>query len=237
MPKFLFLISFFLLGKLVIARQIIKADSLIVAFAKKNAIATYSQSMSQQSHLFNGSAYIRYQSRTPEHPYLIDDWENGSLVYDGEYYENVDLLFDLSIDKLITEKSNGLATIQLVSEKIDRFSLGERQFVKFNDDTVEKGFYEILYSGSTKVYARRYKTFEERVEGGRVIKEFELKEVYYIKKNDLFFRVRNLKSVMNVFSDRKRELKSLHRFNSLLFKKDLSKNIARMAKSYDQVQE
>ena len=57
-----------------------------------------------QSRLYNGGDYIVYMPKDEEHPYYrSDDWSYGSIVYWGELYENVPLLYDLSIDEALEQ--------------------------------------------------------------------------------------------------------------------------------------
>ncbi len=108
--------------------QSIQEDSTFLREAEVHAIGLYSRNKRVQSHLFNGSEYIEYNSIAGEHPYYEADWSDGIVFYDGEQYEHTPVLFDLSLDKLITENSNG-RPLQLISEKIKYFILNGHTFV------------------------------------------------------------------------------------------------------------
>src|SRR5690348_16627231 len=85
--------------------QSAKPDTAFVKASFSKAKAVYASSaIRSQSHLYNGSQYIDYTPIGEEHPYfLTNDWTNGTVIYDGEKYENVPLLYDISADKLVVE--------------------------------------------------------------------------------------------------------------------------------------
>src|SRR5437868_11207273 len=99
--------------------------------------------MSRQSQLLNGSTYIEYKPQKDEHPYFLPEWYSGSIVYDGEQFDNVALLYDLNADVLVTENIYGANKIQLVSEKVDRFIIEKHLFVLLTGQKIENGFYEL----------------------------------------------------------------------------------------------
>jgi hypothetical protein len=215
--------------------QTLKADTAFFADARQNVVALYTKTMASQSHLYNGHAYIEYQRQEDEHPYFIDELVDGTIVYDGEHFDGVPLLYDLSKDRLITEHPFGRNKIQLVTEKINRFTITDHLFVQLNEEKIAKGFYELSYNGTSKVYIRRQKNIQNRNSGNIIERYFIDKISFYIKKNDSFFLVKSKKSVLNAFSDKKAELKKFIRDTHLSFKSDRVKSIGRLAEYYDQL--
>src|SRR5262249_34328533 len=113
--------------------QTTRIDSSFVAEAKANSIARYSNSISGQSHLYNGSAYTEYISQRDEHPYFIDEWLDGTVTYDEEYYMNVPLLYDISSDRLIVDNPFSIKKVMLVNEKVAAFTIQDHRFVHLNN--------------------------------------------------------------------------------------------------------
>ena len=214
--------------------QSIREDSTFLQEAQVHAIDLYTRNMGEQSHLYNGSEYIEYYSIAGEHPYYEADWSDGVVFYDGEQYEHTPLLFDLSIDKLITENSNG-RPLQLISEKIKYFILDGHTHVYLPEDKIIKGFYDLLYNGEIKIYARRKKTLQKNISGTELEIKFKETVRYYICKNENYILIRNKKDAFSALLDQKTELKRFVRENRLRFKPNLEVALTRMAQFYDQI--
>jgi hypothetical protein len=213
-----------------------KPDTSFLALSKKQAIKRYTTAMANQSRLYNGSDYVYYLSKNEEHPYYqVDDWSNGSIVYWGEIYENIPLMYDLSIDHVITEHNRG-NLIKLLSEKVQSFTLVGHTFIRLYPDEknkISEGFYDRLYDGKLKVYGKYGKVYAETLEARTIIPRFDESTRYYIVKDGIFNVVRSKRSALNVLADRKPEIKAFLRKNKLHFKLNREKAIIQMAEYYD----
>jgi hypothetical protein len=216
--------------------QTTKTDTAFLAQATTKAIALYSTTISHQSRLYNGNDYVIYLSKEEEHPYFgTDDWAYGSIVYWDELYENVPLLFDLSVDQVIVEHERG-SPIRLIPEKVQRFTMMNHTFVRLLRDDKNKladGFYDELYNGQTKVYAKYFRAYRETLEAPRIIPHFDASVRYYLVKDGNFHVVKSKGSVLQVLGDRKSELKSFLRKNRIRYNDDREKAIVRLAEFYD----
>jgi hypothetical protein len=211
-------------------------DTSFLAASKKKLVTKYTESIQRQSRLYNGTDYIVYFTKYDEHPYFTsDDWVFGSVLYWGELYENVPLMYDLTIDELITEHARG-NPIRLIAQKIESFKISEHTFVRLRPDDKNKiaeGFYDRLYDGMSKVYAKYHKNFRETLEEKEVIPHFDEITRYYVFKDGVLHNVRTKASVLQVFEDRKQELKAFLRKSRLNFKSSRDVAIARAAEFYD----
>ena len=225
-----------LLSPLACYCQVAKIDTSFLAQSKTKSIALYAATILDQSRLFNGSDYIVYIPRDEEHPYYgSDDWTTGSVVYWEELYENVSLLFDLSIDQVIVEHDRG-SPVRLIPEKVQRFTILGHTFVRLLKDDKNKlsdGFYDQLYNGKSKVYARFSKAYRETLQAPNVIPSFDESVRYYIVKDGNFHVVKTKGSVLQVLSDRKSELKNFLRKNRIRYNDDREKAIVRLTEFYD----
>jgi hypothetical protein len=216
--------------------QVTNADTSFIAQAKKKSIVLYTSSIQHQSRLYNGNDYVIYQSRNDEHPYYsTDDWSTGSVVYWGELYENISLLYDLSTDQVITEHDRG-SPIRLLPEKVQAFKIAEHTFVRlYRDDKnrISDGFFDQLYDGKTKVYGRYWKTYGEDLENTKVVPRFDASIRYYIVKDGVFTVVKSKGSVLQVLEDRKQDVKNFIRKNRINFKDNREKAIVRVTEFYD----
>src|SRR6185295_14963170 len=178
--------------------------------------------------------YREYLSQEDEHPYLIDDWEDGSIFYDGELFSDVALMYDISDDKVIIEHYSSREKIQLIVSKVSWFTLKKRRFVRLEGPTV-KGFYEELYDGPTKVYAKWEKTLQKSISGNAIHMYFDEKLFTYIYKDHIFYPVKTKKSILTVLADHKSELNKFIGKNKIGFRTDRGKNIARVTEYYDNI--
>lgn len=235
-----FFFGFFLLITHAVMAQISKADTTFLTEAKHSAILRYNDQLSSQSGLINGSKHIRIESSFRptdtgrEHPYYSLEWIPGRILYGGEWYSST-FRYDIGKDKLITPAVRERGQIELVSEKIGQFTLGAQRFVHLKDQQLPQGFYEIIYDGITKAYARLRKIEEIQFKDNKLVAEFVPKTSYYIQKNGTFYEVKSKGSVLKLLSERKPELKKFLRTQSQPFATNRSFFIREMVRIYDQL--
>jgi hypothetical protein len=212
-----------------------QADTAFIATAKRNAIASYEKEMRTQSGLYNGSKYVAPDYDRDLHPYFSsEDWITGSVHYDGEYFTDVSLMYDLYNAALIAEHFPSGHPIQLIEDKVQSFDIDGHHFQKihnevFGNSLPATGFYDVLHPGKTKLIARRQKVRRQEIEDLAVETFFDARTRYFVLKNDVFFPVKNKGSLLKILSDRKRRLKKFLKDNKALrlqHKEDLLKGIA-----------
>ncbi len=215
--------------------QVTQVDTAFLAQAKKKSIVLYTSIIQHQSRLYNGNDYVIYFPRDEEHPYYKnDDWGNGSVSYWGELYENIPLLFDLAVDQIITEHNRG-NPIKLLAEKVQGFVIWDHTFVRLYPDDknrISAGFYDQLYSGKSKVYAKYSKKYSEKLDT-KVIPRFDESVRYYLVKDGVFTVVKSKGSVLKVLSDHKSEVKNFIRKNRIAFKDNRDQALVRVTQFYD----
>lgn len=232
MTKPLFLIGITLLTWPSIAAA--QNDSTFVADARKNAIQLYTQSIGVQSHLFNGSEYREYVPQGDEFPYLYDDVMTGGIKYNGQVYENIPLQYDLEKDQVITSYPYG-STVQLIRSNVEYFDIEGHRFVRLDYDKVAEGFYDLLYDGKMKFYARREKQRVSRIYGNQAETYFDELVKHLILKDGVFYPVRGKRSVMALMKDRKKELKRALREKKMLFGENREKSVTLLLTRYEQI--
>lgn len=220
---------------LVLCSTVVEAqsDTTLLGDARRKTIDVYTKSIDVQSHLYNGSEYREYISQEDEFPYLYDDTINGNVKYSGNLYEDVPLDYDLSTDQVITSYPYG-SKIQLVREKVEYFEISGHHFVRLNNDKVPEGFYDVLYDGKMKFYVRRQKNLVLKISGKEAQNLFEDKIRYYIVKDGFYHTVKSKKSVMNLLSDRKKELKRMLKQQGIKFGQSRELAITRLLEHYEQ---
>lgn len=212
------------------------ADTSFIPVARHKVVSDYTAAIQHQSRLYNGSDYVLYLSRDEEHPYFeIDDWALGSVIYWNELYENVPLMYDISVDQIITEHNRG-NPIKLHAEKVQGFVINGNKFVRLerNNSNIQEGFYHQLYDGaSVKVYSKHLKEYREKLDTKEVIPLYRETTRYYIMKDGNYLPVKSKGSIISAFADRKTEVKSFIRKNGIKVSRDKERSIVRIANHYD----
>ena len=226
-----------LCGAIQCVGQQLPADTLFLTSAKNNQVKLYTDYIVGQTRLNNGSEYRDYLARDEEHPYFLqDDWQYGDVVYDDESYTNVPLFLDLSRDKVITEHSINGSKLELISEKIAQFTISDHLFRRLKRDEakiITEGFHEVLYDGKTKVYVRREKSLQQKVESNDITYSFQQKDRVYVLKDGVYHPVRKKSTLLDVFADKKPEVRAFLNKSGKKYKADRENAIARVAEFYD----
>ncbi|WP_435353555.1 hypothetical protein [Emticicia sp. SJ17W-69] len=215
-------------------------DSIFLQKAINHSVALYHLSLGDQSGLYNGSQYVGYSFTFKEggQPYFYKDYTKGSIIYDQVLYYNIDLLYDEVADVLILK--DGVRYIQLINNKISRFTIGSNAFVQLAKEPtnmIKSGFYHILYEGSiNSVFKRETKTINEVLNSFEGIQRFIKTEQYYtIKNNNQYYLVNRKKDVLAIFKDHKKEIQQYIKSNKLNFKKERTNFLIKVCTYHDQL--
>jgi hypothetical protein len=231
-----------LLTPILVFAQPTLTDSLNLIAATDHAKNIYLQSTKDHSNLYNGKEYIAFKKKMPEVGTLFfhsDDWMEGTVFYDGELYDNAPMRLDLLHEKLLVEnKSHG--QIELISEKVKYFALDGHTFLGSNNNEEIKllsaGFYDLIYSGTTKVLVRRLKVAEERIETQvSMILTFKEKNTITVLKNGKNYLAGNKSSALKIFEDQKSALKKFMSKNNIRYRTNREEALIKMAAEYDQL--
>jgi hypothetical protein len=200
-------------------------DTAFLNLSVANTIKRYEQSVANQHLYLTGSAYVEPRQTNDEHAFFItNEWVTGSINYDGQSFNNVPLLYDLTIDQVITESVHSNLLV-FPSGKISSFTIGNHYFKyihkSFGGNTLPRsGFYEILYDGPTMVVCQRIKAVQEVIEGQAVQIYYKDRSRVFILKNDRFFPVKSESSVLKVLGDKKNQTASFIRKNKIRLKRN-----------------
>jgi hypothetical protein len=200
------------------------ADSSAYEAALTNITNRFYQGVGEQSRLYNGLVYDSYDSSIKGSPYLddIDAWRPGSVEYDGQNFENVSMIYDLYTDQLVVLLYNHASPIALIADKVSNFDLHQRHFVRVPNSNggIKAGFYEQLYGGKSQLIKRTEKLLKSTSgRNGRERFFVPFKDVpdYYIKKGAIYYKVSSQSSVLDLFADKKKELKQYIKDKHLQF--------------------
>ncbi|KAA3438633.1 hypothetical protein FOA19_15535 [Rufibacter hautae] len=206
-------------------------------------ISLYRQATKTESHLLNGPEYVDYRkvNRVGHQFFLQDQKAPGSVLYDGSWYHDVPMLYDLVLDQVVIV-SNGFLMQKLIQEKVDAFVLGKHLFVAVtaqdsaSNSALPVGFYDVLHDGNTKLLAKRIKLRTFAIEEMKEVEHYDVEDKFFVKKGNGYHQVSGGKSVYKVFGDKKKELKKYARAQKLNFRKAREASLLALVLQYDALQ-
>jgi hypothetical protein len=217
-------------------------DTLVSTDPRKNvfdtAVSIYHHFTDKQSRLYNGTEHIYYSPAMEGHGYFLDrETHAGSVIYDGVFYNNVQMQYDIIKDYLVILHFDRFFKMNLISDKVKEFSFAGHNFVRMvkdstNDLPFATGFYDRLYNGNMILLAKHQKRIEETVTD-RVVQRVVEKTFYYLYNGKNYQPVRSYKSLLGMLKDHSKEVRQYLRKNKIKYRKDREKAITKAVAYYD----
>lgn len=204
------------------------------------AVNLYYKSLGNQSPLYNGSEYIETDTILREgHVFFgVNNFEIGTIQFDGMLFRGVPILYDIVRDQVITLHYSQYYKLNLPAEKIDYFSLPGHLFVYLPPDSLNKirpGFYEKLYDGKTQLLAKRIKKIKEEHSNEDIYDIIVQSTNLYIKKDGVYHIINDKRMLLDVLKNKKKELQQYLKKNNIKFKHNREPAIIRTLEYYDRV--
>jgi hypothetical protein len=199
------------------------------------AIAYYQNVVGANSFIYTGKEYIGYDISIEGDPYFKwDSLQKGDIYYDGNLYKDVPMLYDIVKQVVVIDRYQANPRISLLNEKIKYFTLNGHRFV---NERAENGnaFFDILSDGRVGVWVKRVKTIRKPMHAENPDFFKETDEIY-IKKGDALYPVSNRNSVLLVFNDKRRQVKTFIRKKRLRFKKHIEPDLVQTVSFYSTLQ-
>jgi hypothetical protein len=209
--------------------------------AYDTALNWYHAYLTPETGLYRGAEYASYDLRLREgNPYFIDKKRHpGTVFYDSVQYAHVLLLYDEVKDLVILYDVFNLFKINLYSELLDRFTIGDHQFIRLRDSLnptqPHNGFYEVLYKGRISLLKKEKKIIQEDLYAGNQVEYYisGADTSYYLKKANDYYPVKNTRSLLRALKDRGKEVKKFIRSNGLSLRKDRENTLLKVSAWYD----
>jgi hypothetical protein len=215
-------------------------DSAFYRLSLDSFRENYKAESGPNARIYTGAEYIRNGQRAKGSAFFqSDDPLTGSVYYHDALYTNVEMQYDLVIDGVIISDFSGGSKIKLTNEKLSYFSILDHHFLYFApgrsaSSSMKTGFYEILYEGSVSLYGRYEKQLIFPSNHEDELKYDEL-DFYFLKINDVFYKVDSKGSLLDLLKDKKDLLKKYIRENKLSFKSDLREPLVKSITYYAQL--
>jgi hypothetical protein len=213
-------------------------DSLHYSAAAGQVIARYISVIDGQSEIYNGVQYHLYPPAYKGSAYFQDRamCVPAIVCYNGTWYKNVPVLYDMYTDEMVSELGDSLYTLR--ADRISGIYLSGHHFVYLKSaesKNLPAGYYDQLYDGTSAVLVKRARTVQNRVTQQAVEVIYENQDVIYIKKDQKYIPVNSKGSVLDIFKDKAKQLKQYLSDNKIAYKKDKEASIVKLAGYYDQI--
>jgi hypothetical protein len=222
--------------------QITTADTVALEKTAGAAINFYRNNITEQAEIYNGPEY-RFLPRSAKGSPFFDekiDFTNNGLKYNGNWYQNVPLLYDVYKGLLVSAHPRSNALFSFKEQAVSDFFVYGHHFVYIPaidsaKNKLRAGYYEQLYTGKSNVLCKFEKIRIENVSAQGVEVTFFDKETFYIINGGTIHTVNSKGSVLDVFKDKKKELNNYLKTANIDYKEDKGVAIAKIAAYYDQI--
>ncbi len=167
------------------------------------------------------------------------DYTKGTLNYNGEYYVNVLLKYDLLEDKLLTQSDDNLSVfnVNLIPDFVDAFSIYEHKFVRLTDVDLNialNGFFEEVYLGDTlNLYIKHTKKKKDIAKNSGIQYKFSNHNYFIVKFNGNYSIVDSSKDLRKLLPDKADEINAFYKTHKALNKSNPEVFMAKLIKNID----
>jgi hypothetical protein len=221
------------IASLILSCVMVRAQQLVPDTASgritaDRAVKAYDDFMGGQSRLYNGIEQVGYLPMTG-HPYFnAEDVRNGSIVYEGVYYHDVSMLYDIVKGQVLVANRNG-NLLGLSNDWIREFFLDGHHFIN-----TSSGYYDLMCSGTVSLLVKRQKSIAESIEGMTIVRTVEDHTHYYIVRGGVYHPIGNLHALLALLRDKKKEINQDLRKKKIKYRKGPEAAIVEAARYYNQ---
>jgi hypothetical protein len=173
--------------------------------------------LQQNSLLYNGSEYIKPFNPQKGTPMFPTENNRGDVQYYGNWYKNLDLLYDLEDDIVVTKDAQGLLKLKLIKEKLEAFTIDGHLFVKLKLLNARGEFYEQLHKGKRNLMLQWEKKMELDAQEMPI---YVLRKTLFVMEGEKVMPLLRADDLLNINPEHFKEVKKTLRAQKLSFKKD-----------------
>lgn len=167
--------------------------------------------------LYTGTEYVKVFGPINGTPFFPARNNNGSVLYHGNHYPDVELLYDCEDDDVVIRNLQGQLKLRLVREKLEGFEVDGHRFVKLRLLGPEGEFYEELYNGRRRLLIQWQK---KMASDQRASNEYALKKSVFILEEGRIIPLDRSSDLYDIVTGRSNEARKIYREKRLNFKKD-----------------
>ena len=145
----------------------------------------YFEGRGRMLEIYSGRVFYGYIGIDGYAFYSSKDWQKGSLLYDGTWYHNILMMYDIYKDQVLIRHPSTIP-IYLFNERVERFSYDGLSFVRLKsdkDNVIKEGFYQLLTEGKVTIIVSRQKKIDEKIIDLALERKFVSSNTYYALKD------------------------------------------------------
>lgn len=201
----------------------------------------YNKYTVESSRLYTGPVYVEQTYLKKGSPFLASDTMSGGwIVYDHHFYPSVAIQWDVYKNYVLVRSLGGFNKVILNNDLIDSFYIAGHLVQNMQPDEEKNlangGLYELIYTGDTEVIVKRKKENKMEFENSRILYRFYEKNIHYVKKGGIYYRVNNKKDVLRLYgSEYQSAIKREIRRHGLNWRRDFEQCLIAATSYYDKV--
>lgn len=173
--------------------------------------------ISKNSLLYSGTEYVKQFNEARGNPFFPVSKNFGNITYNGNIYNNIELLYDCEDDIPIIRDVQGLLKLRLIREKLDEFTIDQHKFIKIKLLSSQGEFYEEIYRGKYALLMQWQKKAE--LDAQEIERYVLRKTIFMLKGNDIL-PIEGKSTLFSLIVNKEKELKKIYRSNRLNYKKN-----------------
>ena len=146
--------------------------------------------------------------------FLSSDFLPGAVIYEEQPYPGLELKYNVYEDQLLAKvATQGQETfLQLIKEKVDRFSMADKLFFNIKDSNAYQGFAELLFETDELLLLKKHSmSLSKKMDREYAYYEFTFKNPRYLFRwQENYFELSSRRSVINIFPQLKKEIRQFY---------------------------
>jgi len=222
-------------------QTLLAQDSSLLQLSEQYAVE-YMENASTQAVLYSGNGQKPVLQDLLNHQYFMEkEYINGRLSYNGIVYPAVSLRWDLSRDELII-LSPANYNIVLNNEILNFFEIYDYHIFYLHPDGLADcppaGNYIRLFSSNDfHLFEKLTKTMyrDETLNKNRYSYYFELTTIFYLLKNETYYKISSRKTLLKTLETHRKELRKFINAHNLSYKRDAEKMVLEVVKEHEKL--
>ncbi len=216
----------------------------LVAQQQQKLAYLYVQDHGGMGLLIHGKVYEDYFPTAKGIPFWFStDWKVGSLQTEHFYYPKLPLKYDAHLDALIYAANLVDQTFVRVNElQVKSFWIQERQFDYLIDvgenatkeiSSLTPGYFELLYEGKSKLYAKRIKRFQKNKDDYFNEGEFFEESIHVLLRDQTFWIIKGKRDLVEFTKDHEDEMDQYFKQQGIRFRSISDDQLVQLIAYYD----
>ena len=173
--------------------------------------------LKDNSLLYSGTEYVKQFNSVNGNPFFPANQNVGSVLYYGNWYKDIELLYDCQDDAVIVRDLQGSLKLQLIKEKLDEFVIDGHHFIKLKLVNSRGEYYEQIVKGKRMLLVQWRKV---PVTDNSKTDEYVLRKTVFILQDGKVITLDRASDLYSLDKTHQRDLKRFYHESGYSFKKD-----------------